>query len=573
MVIINNEAKCRDCYRCLRSCPVQAIGFSLGSGETEMLHAHVISERCIMDGRCVLVCPQKAKRARQDLAVVKELLLSGVPVAASVAPSFAAAIPALSPGQVLGFLKKLGFARVLPTAIGAELVADYCRRHVRSNNRPVITSSCPVVVSMVEKYHPHAIPYLVPVVSPMTAHARLIKKMHPEMQVVFIGPCIGKKAEGDEVKELKAVLTFKELWDWWQEEGDGLGDVAEAEFDGPQPSLSQLFPLEGGFLITAGLTTDMLAGDTLVVSGVEECLEFLSQIGCGGYPGVQVVEMMACRGGCINGPKVIGEDDLFSRRNRLLQYYHAKKARIRADLGKEPVPALADSDLHRSYINRKIQEVLPEEPVLREILARTGKHRPEDELNCGACGYNSCRDKALAVYQGRAELDMCIPFMRQKAESFSNLVLGALSSGVLVVDNKLRVLEANAAAQAMFGSNCQIVGEEISRLFEGSHLTEVLNLKSAVKVVVPCPQFQILTRQTVFYLNDHDLIVCIIDDITQEEARREKVQQMKKTTIDRAQEVITKQMKVAQEIAGLLGETTAETKVLLQKLIDLMKEE
>ncbi|MBS3976760.1 MAG: PAS domain-containing protein [Syntrophomonadaceae bacterium] len=536
-----------------------------------MLHAHVISERCILDGRCVLVCPQKAKRARQDLACVKELLQSGVPVAASIAPSFAAAIPAFSPGKFLGFLRKLGFAKLLPTATGAALVADCLKALPRSSNLPMITSSCPVVVSMVEKYHPQAIPYLQPVVSPMAAHARLIKKMYPAMEVVFIGPCIAKKAEGDEIEEIKAVVTFKELWDWWQEEGLNLADVAESDFDGPKPSISQLFPLEGGFLATAGLTTDMLAGDTIVVSGVEECLEFLSRIGNGGYPGVQVVEMMACRGGCINGPKVVGEDDLFSRRNRLLHYYLARKDGPGSEAGEGPAKTLLEIDLHRSYKNCQIQEIFPEESVLREILARTGKHQPADELNCGACGYNSCRDKALAVYQGRAELDMCIPFMRKKAESFSNLVLGALSSGVLVVNNKLRVLEANAAALAMFGS--QIAGEDIENLFDKSHLIEVLNTKSAVKAVVPCPRFQILTRQTVFYLHDHDLIICIIDDITEEETRRKKAQQVKRTTIDRAQQVITKQMKVAQEIAGLLGETTAETKVLLQKLIDVMKEE
>lgn len=566
-LIITNEAKCRDCYRCVRTCPVKAI--RIKSGEKEQVHAQVLEEFCVMDGRCVLACPQNAKKVVSDLDKVKELLNRGVPLAASVAPSFAAALPLENPAIFPSVLRHLGFSLVQETALGAELVAREVRR--RGFEKPVIDSSCSVVVNLVEKHYPDLIPWLSPVVSPMIAHGRYIKKENNNIPVVFIGPCIAKKEEATNPAVAGAVdyvLGFDEIWEWIKKSLVNLDTFEPTPFDKPWPDIARLFPVEGGILRTSSLNTDMLDINVVSITGLHNCINFLRHLSSGKieHP-PKLMELLACSGGCIGGPRTVTNDDILVKRRKIINYYKLSPGRQKDNVFISP------RLLERGYTNKQIKRQIPNEEIIKKILAQTGKYRPEDELNCGACGYNSCRDKAIAVYQGMAEVQMCIPYMRKRAESMSNLVLNSMPNGVLIVDNNMDILEINPKAEEMF--NCradEVTGKKLDNLIDPRNFQLAFEKKQLLNVLAKYPKYGIVTREIIFPLEREQIVVGILVDITEEQRHKETLDQMKKQTIERAREVIEKQMKVAQEIAGLLGETTAETKVLLSKLIQLMEE-
>lgn len=571
-LITTNEARCRDCYRCIRACPVKAIRISTGD-ESGDLYARVIDELCVQDARCVRACPQKAKKVASSLAEVRSIIRRGVPVAAGVAPSFAAGFPVDEPRRMPALLRTLGFGRVQETSIGAELVAGEHRR--MGFDRLVVSSACPVVVNLVEQHYPEALPLLAPVVSPMIAHGRYMKKNYPEHKTVFIGPCAAKKKEartpGIE-DAVDYVLGFDELWEWVREEGIDLDGLAPADFDGPQPGPARLFPLEGGMFKTIGAPAGEKA-EFISVTGLQNCIEFLKHLSGNKSPSPGLVEMMACQGGCINGPLVACLDsDAFTRRRKLMEYISAAAAKCGFD--GSPAPKIPAGLMRREFINRKVTFPVPDEQAIKDILEQTGKFQPEDQLNCGACGYETCRDKAVAVHQGLAELQMCIPYMRQRAESMSNMVLAAMPNAVIITGYDLEIKELNQAAQKMFGCAArEMVGQPLDRYMPPDSFQEVLNTGKKINRISTYQEMDITVGEIVFPLENERLIVGILVDITAEKRRREQFDLVKGQTIARAREVITKQMTVAQEIAGLLGETTAETKVLLSKLIELMQKE
>ncbi|HCJ11305.1 MAG TPA: histidine kinase, partial [Clostridiales bacterium] len=417
-VLSTIEAKCKDCYKCLRACPVKAIRFRAGDGTSDgsplagrALHAEVVEERCILDGACLRVCPQGAKRVRPDVGRVKGWLESGEKVVASVAPSFAAAFPE-EPLKVVGAVRSLGFAAVEQTAVGAELVAEAVREECRAVSSgscrrpvlPVITTACPVVVNLMEMVYPDTLRHASAVVSPMVAHGRALKRAHPGARVVFIGPCVAKKheAEREEVTgAVDAVLTFVELWDWLADEGVSLAEAEPSDFDGYRPETAPLFPVEGGMLRTASLPSDLVSGEWLALSGMDDCREFLAALsGGGGLPeelrGVRLVEMLACRGGCVAGPVMPDDGSTPAvRRQRLLRFVETRRrgtgggaggGRALPDPAGEKArgrPRLEPADLTRTYRDRRPELKTPSEKEVREILARVGKTRPEDELDCG----------------------------------------------------------------------------------------------------------------------------------------------------------------------------------------------
>lgn len=569
-LIYTIEARCRDCYKCVRECPVKAIRIKNVTG-SEAQKAEVMKERCVHDGRCVLVCPQQAKKVRNDVNKVKELISSGRVVVASLAPSFAAGFPLEKPGRVVSALRKLGFASVQETAFGAELVAAEHRK--LPADRTFLSSACPSVVSLVEKHFPGLIPYLSPIVSPMIAHARIIKSMEPDAAVVFIGPCIAKKDEAEEQQFngiIDAVLNFGETWEWIQEEIPDLEHVPAEfgeEFDGPRAGSGKLFPLDGGMLRTAGMSTDRLDDRVMVISGLKNCMDFLNHLQQDGACRAKMVELLACPGGCVSGPMSVSEEDIFIKKQRILDYYNKN----RPHENDRKTPDFRDIVLYRSYSNRQIPLPDPSEAELNEIFARTGKTRPEDRLNCGSCGYPTCRDKAVAVYQGFAELKMCIPYMRERAESVSNRVIAAMPNGIIIVNRDLKILEINDVARKMLGvSGENLKGEDLSLVMDPANFLHVAVNGSALNLIMNYEQKDLITREIIFPLGSEE-IAGILIDITEDRKQKEKQDILKNETIKRAEEVIAKQMQVAQEIAGLLGETTADTKVLLTKLIKLVK--
>lgn len=568
-LITTNEARCRDCYRCLRGCAVKAIRFSAGD-QSGALHARVIDELCVHDARCVLSCPQKAKKVASDLEQVKSLLKQGRSLAAGVAPSFVAGMPLEEPEKMPALLRRLGFGRVQETSLGAELVV---REHRRMGfDRPLISSACPVVVNLIERHYPGLLSVLAPVVSPMIAHGRYMKSVYPGYLTVFIGPCVAKKGEArtEGINDaVDYVLGFDEIWEWVREEGLDPGGLTAEEFDGPRPGLARLFPIEGGMVSALQLDGQK---DCITVTGLQNCITFLKHMSQNRIARPPVfMELLACRGGCIDGPlSICRDEDIFTRRRKVTEFL---KARPRRGEGEDMVD-LPQALMDRKYINRRVDLPIPDEAAIRQILAQTGKHQPEDELNCGACGYDSCRHKAVAVYQGNAEVQMCIPYMRMRAESMSNLVQAAMPNAVIIVDHDLVIKEVNPSAGRLFKCPArEMVGRKLDSMVHPENFLKVIESGEMLNRLHSYPELDIITREIIFPLESEKAVVGILVDITSEKRQREQFELVKGQTIARAQEVLAKQMMVAQEIAGLLGETTAETKVLLSKLIDLMGKE
>lgn len=406
-VVSTIEEKCKRCYTCIRNCPAKAI-------RVENEQAKVIEELCISCGTCFKVCNQKAKRIESGTDTTLSLLNAvKEPVAAILAPSFVAAFPECLPGQVIASLKKIGFDMVYEVAFGAELVACEYARIVSAHPEGYITTPCPAIIDLVEIHYPEVIPMLAPVVSPMIALGRYLKREKgKDLKIVFIGPCVAKK---EEIKHpsmrgiVDVVLTFKELRDIFELKQIELNEQANADFDPPLANLGRSFPLHGGLLRTAFLSSDILEKNILVVSGLEDVLDLIKSLSKGQVKG-KFIDILFCKG-CINGP--IMEEVLGPVRKRDKVIDFVKQADLKKSL---PADVASSLNLKRGFANRKVGLPLPTEDEIKEILAQTNKFQPEDELNCGSCGYHTCRDMAIAVYQGLAEPRMCLNYIISELE-------------------------------------------------------------------------------------------------------------------------------------------------------------
>lgn len=411
-VVSTIEKKCKRCYSCVRQCPAKAIKVVNGQ-------AQVIEERCIACGNCIKVCPQHAKHIRDGIRHTNELLKQNSPVYAVLAPSFPAAFLNVQNGQIIAGLKALGFDQVLDVAFGADLIVEDYNKVVQSNVMPiVITSPCPAIVNYIEKYCPHLTLMLAPIVSPMIAIGRVIKeKYKPDARVVFIGPCIAKKREmqDENVQHcIDEVLTFNELQEMFEQRNINLAKLPEQEFDGPHSDLGRLFPISGGLIKCSDCTDDILNSDVLVSEGRERVLEVLEKVNAGDID-ARFIDLLFCRG-CIKGPMMANDESVFVRRDRIVNYIKSHHSEQRSREAQHDREQYQDINLRRAFSIEQVEAREPSEQDIQNILHLTGKYKPEDELNCGACGYPTCREKAVAVYQGFAEAEMCLPYMLEKFE-------------------------------------------------------------------------------------------------------------------------------------------------------------
>ena len=406
--------RCRRCYSCVRNCPAKAIKVEEGQ-------AKVIDDRCIGCGNCIRVCAQSAKEVRSGIEEAAALLgASANYVIAGLAPSFPAAFADYLPGQVVTAVRALGFAEVMEVAFGAELVGEaYSRLFREDGRRTLISTACPAVVAYVQKHVPSLVPNLAPVVSPMCALGRVVKeRYHPGAHVVFIGPCIAKKAEMNEpgvAGYVDAVLTFKELRDMWQAAAVDPSALQESDFDGPPAGLGRIFPISGGLLKTAALSADVMETEIVVTEGKDNTVELLKEM-ADGKVDVRLLDVLFCEG-CIGGPRMQNDLSLTARRKLVVDFArrHSVAERQAALQTRYDYGGI---DLSRAYEAQPAPRLpLPSEEDVERALRRTNKSRPEDELNCGACGYASCREKATAVCQGLAEAEMCLPFLIEQMEA------------------------------------------------------------------------------------------------------------------------------------------------------------
>ena len=550
------KSNCRNCYKCIRHCPVKSIRFSGNQ-------AYIISNECILCGHCFVVCPQNAKQIVDETEKVRVLLKSGDPVYVSLAPSFVANYEGAGINSMRAALKKLGFADAEETAVGATIVKNEYERMLREDKRDIVISSCCHSVNLlVQKYFPKELPYLANVLSPMQAHCIELKKRDKNAKTVFIGPCVAKKDEAEYYEGIvDAVLTFDELTKWFKEEKI----ENEPENEHEEESRARFFPTTGGILKT--MVQDAEGYTYMAIDGVENCMAALRDIENGKIHKC-FIEMSACTGSCVGGPVM----EKFHH-SPVKDYMVVAEFAGSRDFRVEQPDSLEIKKTF-SVIEKKLQD--PTEEEITEILHKMGKYKPSDELNCGSCGYNTCREKAVAIYQGKAEVSMCLPYLKDKAESFSDNIVRNTPNGLIVLNEMLEVQQINEAALKIINlrSASDILGDHIVRVLDPKLFTDVLesrwNLKNKKLYLAEYGKY---VEVTITYDQDYRLLICIMRDITEEEKARERKESVGRQTVEIADKVVDKQMRIVQEIASLLGETAAETKIALTKLKETIADE
>ena len=550
------KSNCKNCYKCIRHCPVKSIRFSANQ-------AHIIGNECILCGQCFVVCPQNAKEISSELEKTRVLIQSGAPVYVSMAPSFIANYEGVGIQGMRTALQKLGFVDVEETAIGATIVKKEYERLLREEHRDIlITSCCHSVNLLIQKYFPDELKYLADIVSPMQAHALDIKRRVPDAKVVFIGPCVAKKDEAEHYEGIvDAVLTFEELTEWLDAERIEL----QPDMDNDDNSRARFFPTTGGILKT--LSEQLPEYTYLAVDGVENCMAALRDINSGKVHNC-FIEMSACAGSCVGGP--------------VMEKYHRSPVRdymaVANYAGDKDfdVQRLSEVDAHKHFEVIAHKLPMPTESEIAEIMRRMGKNKPDDELNCGSCGYNTCRDKAIAIYQGKAEISMCLPFLEQKAEGFSDAIVKNTPNGLIVLNDDLEVQQINAAAMKIVNlrNDSDILGDQVVRILDPLHYMKVRDTHvSIVNQRDYLAEYGKYVEQTIMYDVSNRLIIAIMRDVTEEVAAQERKDRVNQQTIEITDRVVDKQMRIVQEIASLLGETAAETKVALTKLKESIENE
>ena len=542
------KSNCKNCYKCIRFCPVKAI-------KVEDHQAHIIKEECILCGRCFVHCPQNAKQVRDDLPKAKALVNSGADTYVSLAPSFTSAFDGADISQMEAALKALGFCAAEETAVGAAIVnREYERLIKDSASRVIISSCCPSVNKFIQKKYPTALRYLAQIVSPMMAHCLALKAAHENCKTVFIGPCISKKDEGDNSDAVDCVLTFEELFDWLSEAKINVLDFPKEEKGNGRRT--RLYPTEGGIIRSMNKDPNW---NYIGIAGLANCSDALEDIESGEYNNC-FIEMSACRGSCIGGP-VVGPN----RTRRITSVIDIERTAGKQDFD---IP-FQNLPLSRQFAYESSHTQMPGSMAIAEILHKMGKSTPQQELNCGSCGYNTCREKAVAVLLGKADLTMCLPYLKEKAETFSDTIINNTPNGIFVLDEQLNIQQINAAALKLFNIHNVVdaEGEPVMKFLNPSdYMLCMMNGKNVYDNRRYLDEYDKFVEETIIYDKEYQIIMSIMKDVTDEESIRRAREEQNQKAVEITDRVVEKHMRTVQEIASLLGETTAETKIALTKL-------
>lgn len=560
-IIFTETTECQDCFKCIRECPVKAI-------KVENACAAVIPEFCVLCGHCVEVCPNGAKHVRDDLAAAQRLIKEKKIVLASLAPSFISEFPDIPPSAVIRAIKKLGFHGVSETALGAERVSGSVARLLEDRTpRIIISTACPVVVNYLRKYHPHHANSLMPHVSPVLAHCELLRQTYgQDIGIIFFSPCIAKKGEADTNSELLDIaLTFEDLRRWFSMENISF-EIDESEGEVFIPRSAQegaLYPIDGGMVAGVKAGCSVLEADCMSFSGVRNIQKALDGLSETRLQHPVFLELLACEGGCVNGPKSNHRNATARKRYQIIHYAQYPSQEIprqlsaprwEAGIRPDPVPVREISD-----------------NILRLTLQSIGKYTSDDELNCSGCGYDNCREFAKALVDGKAEKVMCVAYMRKLAQKKANALMEKVPSAIVLVDEELKIIECNLNFARILGADVEQAFKENPGL-EGVFLREIAPFYSLFKTVLEKDE-EFLNRdlrykKSVLHIDifpiDKNRVVCgIFQDITKPTVHKEAM-------IQKAQEVIKRNLSTVQQIAYLLGENAAESEVILNSIIHSM---
>ena len=545
------KSNCKNCYKCIRHCSVKAIRFSAGQ-------AHVVENECILCGHCFAVCPQNAKQISSDLEKV-HVMLAASPVYASIAPSFAAAFPGIGIDALEKAIQKLGFRAAEETAAGAAMVKTEYERILREEKPDILLSSCCTSVNLLmTKHYPDLLFTLAPVLSPAQAHCADLKRRHPEAKTVFIGPCIAKKQEVSEA--IDAVLSFEELRDWLEAEQIPLIPEPDQSIGGK----TRAFPTTGGVLSTMEKLPEYTY---LAVDGVTNCISVLDELRSGGLSRC-FIELSACPGSCANGP-LLGRSHPSPARNTAQIIRYTKEHEFSVE---QPTR----EQLQHTFFPVPHTTKLPTEYQIEEMLAKMGKNNMGERLNCGSCGYNTCREKAIAVLQGRAEQSMCLPYMMKKAEGFSETVVANSPNAILVLNDNFEVQKINPVACKLLHvrNEKDVLGENVVRLMEPEVFRNVrVSSKNQVSDRAYLPEYDCYVDRTILYNREYHLFICIMRDVSDQVRQQEKKLETRMQALEIANDMAKKQLKIVQEIASLLGETAADSMIAIEHLKETISDD
>ena len=548
---------CQDCYKCVRHCPCKAIKVENGS-------ASIIPELCVSCGRCVRVCPVHAKKIRPDLSRGRFLVSdSGNQVIASLAPSYVSYFKNVNPKTMITALKKLGFYGVSETAHGAQAVSSECAKYINENGNGVyISSACPSAVEFINKYLSEYTKCIIPVKSPLLTHANLLRqKFGEKTRVIFFGPCASKKNEADNHRdELDLSLTFADLDEWLKQENINLSSLLEdkgAEFLLGDAEEGRIYPFEGGMNDTIRKEGDKV--QYLAMSGLENIRRILgSDVSAADCKDKKVfIECLACHGGCINGPVMSEDNSSLANIIRTSSDYENENSCSRE----------YNVNIHEGYFERKVNEDEVSEADIKNILRSIGKKHHEDELNCGGCGYYTCRSFAKALLEGKAESSMCVSYLKQSAQKKSNALIRYIPAGVVIVDSNMKIVECNEKFANLFDESTRLA-YEVTPGLPGVELTNIISFTELFEAALSSGKDIVrnnyvcgdkILNISIFTIEVHRTVGAIIQDVTKSEFHREQIS-------EKAREVIQKNVITVQKIAHYLGEHMAETEVLLREV-------
>ena len=568
--IYTEQNECRDCYKCVNRCPVKAI-------RVRNSHPDILPKMCIYCGKCVTSCPAKAKRVRNDVEKIRRFFQSDKKVFASLAPSFPAEFYGCTPGQLIAALKRLGFHEVSETALGADFLSaaiaeDLSAAETRAGQKLFLSSACPAVVLYIKRYAPAFVPYLDDRASPLLSHAAFLRARYgKEISVVFVGPCIAKKREADQLTEIAGAITFDELKHWFETAGVKPEDIPEEEsrkqsFAPRRAAKGAFFPVDGGMLISLRKHRGFSKTANMVLSGIDTIAETLNRdtAAYGKLETPLFLELLACQGGCVNGPCITRDASAISRRAQLLRYADSADDLLDRETAGNKLP------LTGTLTAVEHPKVLYSNAEISGALAQIGKQSRRDELNCSTCGFESCRDFAQALLDKRVEKTMCATYMRNLAQRKANALIKAIPSGIAIVDRNCLVLDCNRKFALLLGSEMAELYDVDSNL-QGLDLRKVAGLGRYFKEVFDADTQESVDFEfrdenkifhlTIFVIEQGEVLAGVLEDITKPQIRRDK-------TVARARKIIDKNVQTVQKIAFLLGENAAEIEAILHSIIE-----
>jgi iron only hydrogenase large subunit-like protein len=575
-------------------------------------------DRCIGCGSCISSCKPGAITYRDDKELVKQLLLSKAKVVATVDPAFASEFPDITDYRKFArMLKQLGFKQVYETAFGVDIIAQQYQKLINSfRGKYFITANCPAVVSYVEKFHPSLTSNLAPIVSPMIAMARVIrKKAGNDIKIVHLGPCIAAKEEANRFSgknSVDAVLTFTELRALFDEYNIIEGTLEYSHITEPLGNIGSVYPIGNGFVQAVGMSEELLENNIVTGDGKENMIQYLKTF-------EQNIEEIKCNfnmfycEGCIMGPGSGTGRNILQRRALVVDYSNKRIKALDKTTWQKNIDSFASLDYSRTF--EPVKEVVPEpsEKKIKEILRSIDKPKREDELDCGTCGFDTCREFAVAIAKGLTISEMCTTFAVKNQQNYINslrtsneklalvqaalkeserkarqehevakeasetttAMLQKLPAGVLIIDKNLKIIQANQSFINTLGDEVKEINEVIPGLV-GADIKTLLpytfhNIVSFVlntneEVINRDIQYEDrLLNVSVFPIKRNKIAGAILRDLFIPEVRKEEI-------VARVTDAIDKNLEMVQQIGFLLGEGASETERMLNSIIQTYKD-